>query len=61
VFDNRALRRIFGKRDEMTGEWRNCITKMRWVRHAAQMGEKRSIYRLLVGKPEGRRPLGRKT
>jgi hypothetical protein len=28
VFENRVLRRIFGpKRDEVTGEWRNCITK----------------------------------
>jgi hypothetical protein len=27
--------------------------------HAARMGEKRNAYRLLVGKPEGRRPLGR--
>jgi hypothetical protein len=27
--------------------------------HVARMGEKRNVYRLLVGKPEGRRPLGR--
>jgi hypothetical protein len=27
--------------------------------HAARMGEKRNAYRLLVGKPEGKRPLGR--
>jgi hypothetical protein len=33
--------------------------RMRWVGHAARMGEKRNAYRLLVGKPEGRRPLGR--
>jgi hypothetical protein len=33
--------------------------RMRWVRHVARMGEKRSAYRLLVGKPEGKRPLGR--
>jgi hypothetical protein len=32
---------------------------MRWAGHVAQMGEKRNAYRLLVGKPEGRRPLGR--
>jgi hypothetical protein len=31
---------------------------MRWVRHVARMGEKRNAYRLLVGKPEGTRPLG---
>jgi hypothetical protein len=32
---------------------------MRWEEHVAQMGEKRIAYRLLVGKPEGKRPLGR--
>jgi hypothetical protein len=31
--------------------------KMRWARHVARMGEKRNTYGLLVGKPEGRRPL----
>jgi hypothetical protein len=33
--------------------------RMRWVGHAARMGEKRIACRLLVGKPEGKRPLGR--
>jgi hypothetical protein len=33
--------------------------RMRWAGHVAQMGEKRSMYRLLVGKPKGKRPLGR--
>jgi hypothetical protein len=33
--------------------------KMRWAVHIAQMGEKRNAYRILVGKPEGTRPLGR--
>jgi len=32
---------------------------MRWVGHVAHMGERRVAYRVLVGKPEGRRPLGR--
>jgi hypothetical protein len=32
---------------------------MRWAGHVARMGEKRSAYRILVGRPEGRRPLGR--
>jgi len=45
VFENRVLRRIFGpKRDEVTGEWN---------------GEGRSVNMVLVGKPEGKRPLGR--
>jgi hypothetical protein len=33
--------------------------KMRWAGHVARMGEKRNAYRILVGKPEGRKPLGR--
>jgi hypothetical protein len=33
--------------------------RMRWVGHVARMGEKRNLYRLLVGKPEGKRLLGR--
>jgi hypothetical protein len=41
----------------------NIITiikvRLRWAGHAAQMGQKRIAYRLLVGKPEGKRPLGR--
>jgi hypothetical protein len=32
---------------------------MRWARHVARIGEKRNAYRLLSGKPEGKRPLGR--
>jgi len=33
--------------------------RMRWVGHVAHMGEGRSVRRVLVGKPEGKRPLGR--
>ena len=32
---------------------------MRWVGHVARMGEWRGVYSVLVGKPEGKRPLGR--
>jgi hypothetical protein len=32
---------------------------MRWAGHVAQIREKRNAYRILVGKPEGKRPLGR--
>jgi hypothetical protein len=32
---------------------------IRWAGHVARIGEKRNAYRLLVGKPEGKRPLGR--
>jgi hypothetical protein len=33
--------------------------RMRWAGHVARMGEKRNMYKLLVGKPEGKRPPGR--
>ena len=33
--------------------------RMRWAGHVACMGEERRVYRVLLGKPEGRRPLGR--
>jgi hypothetical protein len=33
--------------------------RMRWAGHVARMGEVRGAYNILVGKPEGRRPLGR--
>ena len=79
VFENRALRRIFGpKRDEVTGEWRklhndelndlyslpNMVRvvksrRMRWVGHVARMVEDRGVHRVLVGKPERKRSLGR--
>ena len=32
--------------------------RMRWAGHVARMGEERGVYRVLVGKPEGKRPLG---
>jgi len=33
--------------------------RMRWAGHIARMGERRCVYRVLEGKPEGKRPLGR--
>ena len=36
-------------------KWR----RMGWVGHVARMGEERGAYRVLVGKPEGKRPVGR--
>ena len=79
VFENMALRRIFGhRRDEVTGKWRrlhngelndlycspNIVRviksrRMRWDGHVARMGAERGVYRVLVGKPERKRPLGR--
>jgi hypothetical protein len=32
---------------------------MRWVGHVAHRGERRGVYGILVGRPEGKRPLGR--
>jgi hypothetical protein len=62
-----VLRRIFGpKRDEVTEEWRKLHNdlysspnfvrlrksrRLRWAGHVALMGERRSVYRVLVGKP----------
>jgi hypothetical protein len=76
VFENRVLRRIFGrKRDEVMGEWRKLHNEeppnlysspdiirqvksrqMSWGGHVASMGEERKVYKVLVGKPEGKRP-----
>jgi hypothetical protein len=33
--------------------------RMRWAKHVARMGEDRGVHGVLVGKPEGKRPLGR--
>jgi hypothetical protein len=66
---DRVSRKIFGpRRAEVSGGWSTLHNKelcdlyssprMRWAGHVAQMGEKRKLYRLLVGKPEGKRPLG---
>ena len=35
-------------------KWR----KLRWAGHVARIAEERRVYRVLVGKPEGKRPLG---
>jgi hypothetical protein len=34
--------------------------RMRWAGHVERMGEGRGVYRVLVGRPEGKRPLGRR-
>jgi len=35
------------------------LIRMRWMGHVARMGERRSVYRVFVGKPEGKRSLER--
>jgi hypothetical protein len=75
VFGKRVLRRILGpKRDEAPGEWRklhneelhDLYPSPSIISEEDEMGGacsttrvKRNAYKLLVGKPEGRRPLGR--
>jgi len=39
--------------------WVIKFRRMRWAGHVARMGEERAVYRVLVGKSEGKRPLGR--
>jgi hypothetical protein len=69
VFENRVSRRIFGpKRDEdklhspyFSPNIVRVIKsrRMRWVGHVTCMREGRGVYRVLVGRPKGKRPLGR--
>ena len=39
--------------------WMIKSRRMRWAGHVARLGERKGVYRVLVGKPEGKRPLGR--
>ena len=39
--------------------WVRKSRRMRWAGHVAHMLERRGVHRVLVGKPEGKRPLGR--
>ena len=39
--------------------WVMKSRRMRWAGHIAHMGKRRGAYRILMGRPEGRRPLGR--
>jgi hypothetical protein len=74
VFENRMLRRIFGPKGDLRKlrnealhnlySSPNIIRMMKsiwmtWAGHVARMGERKNVYRILVGNPEGKRPLGR--
>jgi hypothetical protein len=72
MFENKVLRRIFGRnRDEVTTEWRKMHSEELHILHSDQikenevsgdvvhMGEGRTVYRVLMEKPQGKRPLGR--
>jgi hypothetical protein len=66
-----VLRKIFGPKREEDGSWKklhnsspNIVRviksrRMRWAGHVARMGEGRGVYSVLVGRPEGKRPVGR--
>jgi hypothetical protein len=54
VHENRVLRTFEPRRVEVAGWWR-----MRWTERVAHTGKMRNAYKILVGIPEGKRPLGR--
>jgi hypothetical protein len=67
VFENRVFRRVFGPlhNEELNDLYSlpNIVRvvksrRMRWARHVVRMGEERGVHRVLVGKPDGKRPLG---
>jgi hypothetical protein len=74
AFENRVLRRIFGPKREEEGshndELHNLFSspnivkliksrRMRWAGQVARMGDGKGVYRVLVGRPESKKPLGR--
>ena len=74
IFENRILRRIFGPRMDKNEEWRSLhneeyrspnivrVIKSRrliWAGYVARMEEGRNTFKILTGKPTGKRPLGR--
>jgi hypothetical protein len=53
---NEELHKLYSSPDIIRHvKWR----RMRWAGHVARIGEERKVYKVLVGKPEGKRPLGR--
>ena len=67
VFENRVLRRIFGpERGRLQGSGENYTVRSfiicsahQWAGHVARMGEERGVYRILVGKLERKRSMGK--
>jgi hypothetical protein len=54
---NEELRNLYASPDIIIRVIRS--TTMRWAAHVARMCEMRNLYKIMVGKPEGKRPLGR--
>jgi hypothetical protein len=55
VFANTVLRRIFeSKRDEVTREWRMLHNEELLHTRLVRMGEESNVYKVLVGKPDGK-------
>jgi hypothetical protein len=73
VFENRVLREEDGSRRKLHNDELHSLysslnivrviksRRMRWAGHVARMGERRGVHRVLVGRSEGKRPLGRPT
>ena len=71
IFGPRTINEVTGKWRGLHNEELNYLysspsllrmiksRRMRWAGHVARMGEERGAYRVLVEKPEGKRPLGR--
>jgi hypothetical protein len=59
VFENRVLRKIFGLYSSLNIVRVIKSRRMRWAGHVARMEEGRGVYRVLIGRPEGKRPPGR--
>jgi hypothetical protein len=64
VFENRELRKLHN--EELNDLYSSLSIvrvikskRVRWAGYVARMGEGRGVYRGFVGKPEGKRPLGR--
>jgi hypothetical protein len=62
--EDRSWRKLHNDGLHSLYSWPNIVRvitsrRMRWAEHVARMGEGRGVYRVLVGRPEGKRPLGR--
>jgi hypothetical protein len=60
VKGKKRLRKNRSRKDKINMNFKKVQGNfLRWAGHVSRMGEGRGVYRVLVGKPEGKRPLGR--